>query len=296
MRAIGIDIWVEKEELRKKKFHPHNGIEEIISQEKLRKQLTELVEKLQHEGWKVIDCCDDRVRVLADDEKVNSLYKLIVAMLPGSDLLAQIGNSLEYQVVPEDTPINQRPRWDENRWCEIKDFSQFHPAEDELLVLVRHWTKEILGFHWDREMNGFAIGRSDICRYLDRPEVRIARIEKLIGADLTEKAVEEAEKAFEKEIDDPVAYEIFKHGDHRDKELFYNSRHSAYDRKYRERDDIVRKFIDEQSLDEKRALLLRELARFDASRNLSEVLTSLSNHYREQNYHPLNENKQDSAP
>jgi hypothetical protein len=269
MKAIGIDIWVEKEELRKKKFHPHNIIDEFLNQEELRRKLTELVEKLQREGWEVIDCGDDRVRVLADDEKVNSLCSLITKMLPGSNTLGQIGNSLEYRPVPEDTPIHKSPCWDENRSCGIKDFSRFHPAEDELLVLVRHWTKERYRYLWFMDMEGGGVNSRELFRGLDRPIARIARIEELLGEDLVAKAVEEGKQEFEKSIGNPAAFEIFMHGDHHDKETYCRNLHSACERKRKECDEVVSRFIDEQSLDEKQAVLLRELARFGDGEDLS---------------------------
>jgi len=242
MKAIGIDLWIDQQEVRKGQFRPSDKQDELRSQEQLRAELGKLGERLQLDGWQILSCSNDRIRVLATDDQVNALYDRIVEMLPGSDLLSQSGNHIRYRSVPEGTPIDELPSWDENRWCGIKDFSQFHPAEDELLALVRHWTKAMLEFDWEIEMLGGGMNWRDNRRYTYRPEARIGRIAKLLGKEAVEKAIKEGNQEFRKEIDNDSAYEIFLHGDHSQKEAYGETFWSSRERERERCDAAVKRY------------------------------------------------------
>jgi len=290
MKRIGIDCFIDEYEKRQQLSEESRGrlskmgiqgCPVLRNQNELLTELRKLAERLKHEGHQINYFDDTRFRVFAAEEEVDALCdkirNLYREIAPSSEKVRPYENEIHTMPVPEGTPLSERAKWDENRWCGIKDFSQYHPAEDELLVLVRHWIKEYYRYLWFVDMEGGGVSSSEITRELDRPEARIARIQELLGEDLVANAFEEGKKEFEEEIDDPVAYEIFKHGDDKAKQFYSIYIQTAFGRKYCERDEIVQQFIEEQALDEKQAHLLRELARLDGKRNLSKVLTSFSN-------------------
>jgi hypothetical protein len=306
MKRIGIDCFTEEFEKRQRLSEESRsrlskmGIQEctvLRDQNELLTELHQLAERLEHECHQINYFGDTRFRVLAAEEEVDALYdkirNLYREVAPSSEKVQPYENEIHFMPVPEGTPLSERARWDENRWCGIKDFSQFHPAEDELIELVKYWVKEYYRYRWFTEMECGGVSSSDIRRHIDRPEARIARIGELVGDKLVEDAVEEAKKEFEKEINDVVAFEIFKHGNQQDMTVYVQVLNSAYERKQKEHDKVVRQFIDHHDLDAKQTLLLKDLVRFIDNSELSRALTSMSDHYRKWDHNPLKEENHD---
>lgn len=285
VKRIGVDCYIEDFEERKRTSEESScpfdkmGIQADVvlrDQNELQMDLQKLAERLEHDGCHIIRSGPNRFRVVAPDEEVDALCKRIENLYrdtsPSSEKTRLFENELHWIPVPEDTPIEECARWDENRWARIEDFSQFRPAKDELIALVKHWVKEYYSWRWFVEMEGGSFGSRDVIRNMNRPHARIARIEHLLGSKLVEEAVEEAKREFERDLHDPLAWEIFEHGSDREQGVFYDIWNSAWERKSKEREETISKFVQEQSLDENQETLLRRLARSDPKAHLTEIL------------------------
>ena len=260
MKAIGVDFWVPTleeqqeyyESAKKKKL---KSIPSIIPQQKLQNDLQKLASKLKQEGYDPTKADENRFRVLVPDDKVNDLKEKIsvIASSLSHPQIRQGFRNIEFEAVSEGTPLEERARWDENRWARKEDFAKYHPAIDELLVLVKYWHKELVKYDYYNKM--IIMDREDEFFYVGRPIARIKRIAELIGEDAVEKAISEAENEFKDRVD-PAAWEIYKNGND-DQQTAYRCNHP--ENKSESLREIIDKITDDLPLDDNQKKLLENI-------------------------------------
>jgi len=99
---------------------------------------------------------------------------------------------------------------DEVNGKEEREVAGFKPTPDELLQLVRYWSKRILEDGWFTLCYGYrpSEGQSRAYAYS-----RIDQATAVVGKEAVDKAIEEVRNEFKAEIKDARLWDIFESGD-----------------------------------------------------------------------------------
>ncbi len=180
-----------------------------------QQELGKLAERLRHEGLRVSTADKDRIRVSAHEEEMDSLGDRIRQNI--SQLLFENNYCVSFDIcrVPASTSPDEEPQAYENWKAHVRDFCQYRAAEDELLILVKHWYRLYIDCLWGFKMCGVSLDALSGLLYIERPIARVRRIEQLLGEEAVSKAIEEAQNDFRKNLNDPIAWDLFEGDDSR---------------------------------------------------------------------------------